>query len=114
MSGERAPCPLCRSRFDGLCHALDITRAELAELRIAQHRVDGPPIAKGAPSPTSATVRELRLELADARHQINELEKASRRWRDVAAAERSRAVAAEDAVARSYRAWLDIPAARHA
>ena len=111
---ERAPCPSCQSTFRGLCAALDSTRTELAELRVAQYRRgDRPQIAKRAPS-TSPTARELRLELAAAQRQIGELEKANRHWRDVAAAERSRAAAAEDALRRSYRVALGIPAARHA
>jgi hypothetical protein len=115
MIDERVPCPFCRSAFRGLCAALDAVRSEAAELRAERYRhVDGPPIAERAPSPTSATVRELRLQLADAHHQIEELEKANRRCRDLAAAERSRAAAAEDALRRSYRVALGIPAARHA
>ena len=114
MIDERAPCPACQSTFRGSCAALDSTRTELAELRVARYRrVDGPPIAERAPVPTTATVRELRLELADAQRQIAELEKANRHWRDVAAAERSRTAAAEDALRRSYRVALGIPAGRH-
>jgi DNA-binding ferritin-like protein len=113
MSDE--PCPFCRSRFAGLCRALDDARTEAAELRAERYRhIDGLPIAERAPSPTSATVCELRLELADAQHHIGELEKANRHWRDVAAAERRRAEHAEDAQRRSLRVALGIPVARHA
>ncbi|HYT69331.1 MAG TPA: hypothetical protein VEL51_23125 [Vicinamibacterales bacterium] len=111
---ERAPCPICQSTFRGLCAALDAVRSEAAELRVAQYRrrVDCPPIAERAPSPTSATVRELRLELADAQQQIAELERANRHWRDLAAADRSRAAGAEDALRRSYRVALGVVARR--
>jgi len=114
MLDELAPCPICQSTFRGLCAALDAVRAEAAELR-AEHygRIAGPTIAARAPSAMSA-VRELRLELADAQQQIAELEKANRHWRDVAAAERSRADAAQDSLRRSYRVALALgnPAAR--
>lgn len=115
MLDELAPCPICRSTFRGLCAALDAVRAEAAELR-AEHygRIGGPSNAGRAPSPTSATVRELRLELADAQQQIAELQEANRHWRDLAAAERSRADAAQDSLRRSYRVALaiGIPARR--
>ena len=48
------------------------------------------------------------LRLEDARQRIGELEKANRRWRDVAAVKRSRAAAAEDALRRSYRVALEV------
>jgi hypothetical protein len=57
---------------------------------------------------SASTVRELRLELAYARQQIGELERTNQHWRDVAAAERARAAALEDALRRSYRVALGI------
>jgi hypothetical protein len=73
MSDERAPCPICQSTFRGLCAALDAVRSEAAELRVEQYRrgVDCTPIAERARSQTSATIRELRLELADAQRRTD-------------------------------------------
>jgi hypothetical protein len=98
-----------------LCSTVDHLRRENGELRIeaARYRDVGAPFTRGA-SPASATVHELRLELADARSRIAELERALTHQRDVAATERRRADGARDALARSYRAWLDVTATRHA
>ena len=101
------PCPRCGRRFAGLCEAVDSLRRENGELRIEAARYRRTD-ADRAFAPTSTTVGELRLELADAHQRIGELEKSNRHWRDVAAAERSRAAAAEDALRRSYRVALGI------
>lgn len=95
------PCPHCGRTFAGLCSAVDALRRENGELRIEAARYrDADEASTRGPATTSATVRELRLELAEAQQQISELERANRHWRDIAAAERSRAAAAEDALRR--------------
>lgn len=97
--------PELPSTFRGLCTALDAARSEAAELRVARYRrMDGAPLEAS----TVPTTAGLRSELAEAQQQIAELEKANRHWRAVAAAERSRAAAAEDALRRSYRVALDV------
>jgi len=109
MSEDRAPCSTCRATFPGLCRALDDARGENAVLRAEQYRRDDADrLVARAPAPTTSTARELRLELADAKERIAELERALAQTRATAAAERRRAEHAEDAQRRSLRVGFDV------